>query len=423
MNKKVFWILFLISNVCAGQVVNDTIYSFNENGYLKWTTDGYVEQYEIFYPEEFNLKQYELVSVNKKMFFVQYAGGIVYQLDNKNLTRIDKSYNHKTTLYSDIFVYKNKIFKYGGYGMWKSNDVLSFFDDVENEWKIVDVNRQFVPKGIYDFSSEIILNDYYAFSGYFNTVQDPYEISLNRDIYSFNFDKLEWKHLGKSLFDVRIRKLLNLGNSSIFTDGVNYYELDIEKNLYFVLNDEIDKNLFNSISKTQAYYFDSKLYFLDKRNNIIESDFNIEKYRIGNSKIIYKESLSTIIIIISIVTVLLIFVIYKLNYNNKIVLNQDKMSYKNMNIKLTSEEITILKEFKKNNTISNNIVYEICQNKILDRTQNLRNKNKIIESLNIKLQVILNSNKDVIKLKKSNQDKRMYELVFNEKYYSVIDKL
>ena len=244
--------------------------------------------------------------------------------------------------------------------------------------------------------------------------------SLNRDIYSFNFEKLEWKHLGKSIFDVRIRKLLSLGSSSIYTDGVNYYELDIDKNLYFVLNDEIDKNLFKTISKGQSYYIDNSLYFLDAYNNIIESDFNIENYRIGNSKIIYRESLSAIIIIISIVTGLLIFIIYKFNHNKKIVLFQDKMSYRNMNAKLTSEEIRILKEFKKNNPISNSIVYEICQNQILDRTQNLRNKNKIIESLNIKLQIILNSNKDIIKLKKSNQDKRMYELVFNHKYYSLL---
>ena len=78
----------------------------------------------------------------------------------------------------------------------------------------------------------------------------------------------------------------------------------------------------------------------------------------------------------------------------------------------------MLKTLIKNDfKINNDVLLDLLENKEIDRSQNIRNKNKIINDLNIKLKTILNVEKDILILKPADSDRRMKVLILKSAYF------
>ncbi len=83
------------------------------------------------YPD-FNLEisNTKLVFKNKTPYLVSKGSGMVWELTNDSIKRIDNSFDHRMTYKSDIFVKNDTIFKFGGYGFWSARNFLTYFSDI-----------------------------------------------------------------------------------------------------------------------------------------------------------------------------------------------------------------------------------------------------------------------------------------------------
>ena len=65
---------------------------------------------------------------------VTKGGGVLYRFKDNSFERLDKSFEHRNKYRSYDFTFENKIFSYGGYGLFMTNSNLTFFNELNQEW-------------------------------------------------------------------------------------------------------------------------------------------------------------------------------------------------------------------------------------------------------------------------------------------------
>ena len=118
---------------------------------------------------------------------------------------------------------------------------------------------------------------------------------------------------------------------------------------------------------------------------------------------------------------ILIFVFYSRkkskNNSNKLLFKNNKITSKDGFLKLNTLENEILILLINNDfSIKNGEIQQNLYNTDLDRSQNIRNTNKLISDLNFKLKTILNTNTDIIYKTSCSSDKRMKIIVLNRNF-------
>jgi hypothetical protein len=82
----------------------------------------------------------------------------------------------------------------------------------------------------------------------------------------------------------------------------------------------------------------------------------------------------------------------------------------------TSENKLLMLLIKSDFRMSTDIMQENFYRENLDRSQNIRNTNKLISELNLKLKIILDTETDIIYKINSSSDKRMKIIVLNRDF-------
>ena len=72
--------------------------------------------------DDFESKFIRLVTSNNKPYVVSISGGKIWSVERSGLKRIDNSFDHKMTFGSNVFVHRDTIFKFGGYGYWSKRN-------------------------------------------------------------------------------------------------------------------------------------------------------------------------------------------------------------------------------------------------------------------------------------------------------------
>ena len=118
--------------------------NFSEN---VLTLYGYEEFYEISL-DTFNVVSYpynspEIIEsnfsvekINNDTFFKRNGSGEVYKMDNRSLKRIDQSTIENFLIGSDVFVFSDTLFSYGGYGYWTVFNKLIYYDNTTSQWEL-----------------------------------------------------------------------------------------------------------------------------------------------------------------------------------------------------------------------------------------------------------------------------------------------
>jgi hypothetical protein len=70
------------------------------------------------------------------------GNGMVWKLEGNHWKRIDDTFYAGYNFGSFPFISGLNIYKYGGYGFWKSNGILTLFDLKKKEWEPVPLNRE-----------------------------------------------------------------------------------------------------------------------------------------------------------------------------------------------------------------------------------------------------------------------------------------
>ncbi len=359
------------------------------------------------------------IDKKNEFYIVQKSGGLVFKSINNKIKRIDKSYDHDMTNFSDVFIKNDTIFKFGGYGYWGARNFFTFFCQKALEWEYYKTNQSILPDGIFDFNSSLIDNHYYVSNGRFvDTSNRLNDQIINKEIWRFDFLSKTWINLGTS----NIPKFNLFHNTSLGAIITSDYisKSGNPKDFFFVDFKNNNNSVYNNSSNlvfdhSRSFIANDTLYNLDKDllvsislNSIINENNLVKKSPIYlNTASLFQGLTSTGLIILLFLVSFVIFLKYK--RNQMPIVSELGLRYKGISYSLDNKEKKILSLIINKKEVPSKEIYEIIKDEKLSYPQNNKKKKDIIKKLNLKLFKILKI-KDFFLDKKSNDDQR--EIVY-----------
>ena len=232
---SLFLVIFLKSNLFSQEIIHDIQFDTIDNK-IKLLTSTQIKSISIdsLSTTEFtsinlpNIKGNEFQLVGD--FLVHKSGGLVYDLKENDITRLDKSFDHRMQYGSHTFIHQDTIFKFGGYGFFQSRNFFTYFSKSIKEWEIYPINGSVIPKGIHGFTAIYKNGEYYIFRGQTSNEFDPRKSEPNDHLYHFSFKNKRWEMLGTISDKLKIgNHIIPIGNRDlVISDRVNL--LDISSN-------------------------------------------------------------------------------------------------------------------------------------------------------------------------------------------------
>jgi len=378
---------------------------------------------EIKNSSEYDLSKFKFVN---EYTLSSRLGGSILKIKGDSIFRIDNSYEHKMQLGSLEFIRNDTLFRYGGYGFFENRNFFTFYDKKVNGWESLDINGDIIPERISNFIYHFNKDKLYISGGYiFDKLKKDIKYP-NLKSYLFDFNSKEWSIIGDlntSFFYKRNCFYLDENSFVNFTDGM-IYVMNFEKN-------SIKKFSSNPISKKiESSFFKP---FINKNNVVyfeLESDvLNIKSTPLGefisNLKSIENERIYGVsywlysLIILILVIIFLVYVVFK-KFVNKIIKIGDVFFYNLKKIKINEKEKVIFDllytSSKKRKCVENRIITEFFENRTLNYGTINRRKNESINTLNNKIKVLLNTNKEIIVRTNSQIDKREINYSINSDF-------
>ena len=439
MNMNLFYITVLIGFNLFGQEIyidaesnyyvnkdNEELLLFKNDSVSTYDLNNFhlLEKKEIISPPNFDFSVYHILD-KEPIHFVEINGGKVYQLNNDTIQRIDNSYTHRMAFQSNVFTYNDTIYRYGGYGYWTYNNKLTFYDTNTNEWQIINSANEIKPKGSSTSFYKILNDKLYIIGGLTENSEDFNQRLNNDEIWSFDFKTKKWEKFGMLNKSVKYNVASFKINDNIYNiTKNNIEEIDIKNNQLKIFG--IDPQM----QKTNKSFYKP---FIHKGNIYIwisNDDTYLTKRKIDTLNInllseqaLVKDNGENIIKLILLIACAFIL-IFLFHLRKKYKVNSDKLRFKNGNVffngnskKLDTIENKLLVLLIKNDfRIPTDMIQENFYNESLDRSQNIRNINKLILDLNLKLKITLNTENDIIYKVTSSSDKRMKIIVLNRDF-------
>ncbi|HEY9220720.1 MAG TPA: hypothetical protein VIO43_03985 [Lutibacter sp.] len=415
---------------------NNAVYAFFKDYYKKIDLETFeTDSVKIVVDPQFDFKAYKPLVVNAKHYFVHTMGGLVFALQNDTIKRIDNSFNHKMQINSNIFVYDDKILRYGGYGFWSARNFFTYFDTDLLEWETISpVNSKEVPKGTFDGLYILDKDDAYFFNGKSIDNFNKTEMYFNNEVWKYNLKLNSWSYLGTSDFidltnfahPIRYKKTLLV----LYTNGMSTIDLGNNKHSKF----KHGKYSNNVIASLNHYFLNDRFYFFTFRSNSANNNVYLrsasENEFIGefiSAQAFYSNhnllkgsfSLAAGILLMA----LLGNVGFKqFKKRKKIVLLDNGLRYQNKFIEFDQKAMEILKLLVLGKEVSSNKILSIVEEKQYSAAHNERIKVQKLEEINLKIKTLLSFNGDIIQSKKSETDKRIRQYFINQNLFFLSKK-
>ena len=168
---------------------------------------------------------------NGEFYLFHNGGGLVVSLENNELNRVDNSFPFMNKFFGDFVNYNDKIFHFGGYGLFRSNNTMLLFDEGNsNQWDEVSFEDNIpseIKNGLASFFPLLIDSDYYILNGNssFNN-----EKVFNKSILKFDFENYTWDKLGEINLDLSANPLIIPSETCFYIfDKDFFYQVQILK--------------------------------------------------------------------------------------------------------------------------------------------------------------------------------------------------
>ena len=391
------------------------IHILYKNKIERYTLENDVElisSKEIKNSSEYDLSKFKFVN---EYTLSSKLGGSILKIKGDSIFRADNSYEHKMQLGSLEFIRNDTLFRYGGYGFFENRNFFTFYDKKINGWESLDINGDIIPERISDFiyhfnKDKLYLSGGYTFDKFKKDVKYP-----NLKSYLFDFNSKKWSVIGDLNTSVFNSIYFPLDEHSLinFTDGMihimDFEQNSIKKFSSNPISKKIESSFFKPfINKNNVVYFELKNDVLNIKSTPL-GEF-ISNLKSTENKRIYGVSywLYSLIILI-LVIISLVYVVFK-KFFNKIIKIGDVFFYNLKKIKLNEKEKVIFNllytSSKKGESVENRIITEFFEDRTLNYGTINRRKNESIKTLNNKIKVFLNTNKEIIVRTNSPIDKR-----------------
>ena len=180
----------------------NALYSFFGEQITKKNLYGDAEQTIKLNPIPENYPDYTPIWYQNNLHLISKRGGLLYRVENDSITRLDKSFQHKKQNRSNDFVYRDTLFRYGGYGFWRANNFFTYFDHNTKEWEYYPIKSYTMPDEAYGGKAFLLEDKFYVLGGQRVNALNGLEGNKSNQIWTFDFKSREWANGGKMGIDI-----------------------------------------------------------------------------------------------------------------------------------------------------------------------------------------------------------------------------
>lgn len=176
------------------------------------------------------LKDYLPFFIHNKTYLVYRGCGAVLEWRNDSIVRVDNSFLHRNQFFASTFTYNNKIYFFGGYGLFTYKNIVTKYNPTTKEW---DEEETFgTPPSPRRFAlSQIIDKNLYLFSGY---EKDEANFLQNKEVapivWKLHLPSMTWSQVGR--FNSAIHINTKDGIASSFTANNKLYLIPLMEYSY-----------------------------------------------------------------------------------------------------------------------------------------------------------------------------------------------
>ncbi len=354
-------------------------------------------------------KSIKLVFQNDAPVIVSRGGGMVWKVKNDTFKRADKSYNHKMTNQSTVFVRNDTLMKFGGYGYWSRRNFFTYYSETSREWEYYPINyRTHFPPGVSDVNSTYS-NDYFYFSGGLKSDPKSALATNNDNVWRFNFKNKLWTNLGVAKFNTRSKELiLDIGNGRHLAKNEEFNNF-----IYDYNNNKISqlKGLNPTLGFNTGFVANDSLY--NYRNNqliglsladYLTTDLIEQGTMYIDTNLLFADLRQFTGVALIILFIVVLFLYSKNRKRPR--LSETGFRFNRVHYPLSKNELMILNLILYNKRIESKTLLKKIYDTELSVAQNNRRKIEIVESLNQKVSSVMGV-KNFINSKKSLKDQRM----------------
>ena len=460
-------------------IFKNELHVLSKDGIYKYEPDPMregVNNFKRIYDLDFSqipMDRFHVEVLKDQIFLIDRKGGLVYKVDNGNLLRIDNSFAHRNQTGSKIFQINDTIYKYGGYGYWQIQDLITYYDFRSNEWEILETDGKEV-RGLVDSYSVEDDNIIYFFGGTTIDKKNRKKVLKNYNIYSFDFKTKKWDLHGRMKYNFNSSADTNISlnkKEHIIYRSDSIFHLNLLENRMKIYKTNSFHDRLVTSSNLKTIYMDSTFHafniyphdhhfsFIDtdsSRKNLTNAiefqkvDYDVflqtpisdgpillnssyEKYfhefsqLPPNYKTFFRISIFLFFICGIIISLFFIsrFIssarLKQSNSTNKIFLHSLILKYGKDSMQLNQIEQQILLLLSQKIKITGNEIKEMFDQN-LNYSHIMRSKKQTIDNLNFKLKTLTKSEQNLITMVTSSIDKRIKEYMLIEKFQIISDK-
>ena len=394
------------------EIRNDILFKISPDDY-RIVSYSKLENYD-----NIDLLDYETLNYDSTYFYKK-TGGLLYQLVNNKIIRIDNSYDHKLHLHSLKFFYNNQIHILGGYGFFDRRKDIVYFSDLKKEWFSKKLKGIFPERGISEINFHLISKENLIFCGglTYNKLDNSLTDKVN-ECYNINL---------KTLTTQKLSGTLNKEFSNITNDYIQ-----IGNQLWVFYDNSLsvlDSGNLSGYSYPLDYsvgkvigIIDGEIYFKERNSSINSSIGSLKISDFTKSKGSFVEVLSNpfnslIYLLFFPLFIIIIYFWKRKNSIKKIPLNflSDGIMVNNIRFTDNDQWNLVIQQLKENNTLKNDELLNLLQNNVFDIGHQNRLKNTLINSINQRANHL--SNQDLILKSKWEKDNRINVYFLNQEYF------
>ena len=181
---------------------NNALYSLYPKQITKKHLYGDTEHTITLNPVPKDYPDYAPIWYQNQLHLLSKRGGLLYRVENDSTIRLDKSFQHRKQFKSNDFVYRDTLFRFGGYGFWRANNFFTYFDHSTKEWEYYPINSLTMPDEAYNGKAFLLDDKFYVLGGQKVSKTNGLDAEKSKQIWTFDFKSREWVNGGKMGLDI-----------------------------------------------------------------------------------------------------------------------------------------------------------------------------------------------------------------------------
>ena len=386
-------------------------YSFFNEQIIKKDIYGNTRQTIKLNPAPKDYPDYDPIWYQNQLHLLSQRGGLLYRVENDSTIRLDKSFQHRKQFQSNDFVYKDTLFRYGGYGFWRANNFFTYFDHTTKEWEYYPTKGFTLPDEAYDGKAFLLKDKFYVLGGQKVSKTNGLASEKSKQIWTFDFNSRQWTNGGKMGLDIGPYKTIQ--KDSLFylvghpSNTQGDLILDLQNNRVQIFDHTLISA--NTDQKSPAFFSGDTLYYTSEQSLLKSLAFrDVFVNQSSQDRLFLNEiTLFWNISYIGIAGVFLFLLAYGsvLWQRRKLPrLVKGGVRHNHIFYPLSTEEQQILSVLRKNLTASTEELMSVFSNHKRSFSQTHKLKADAIDNINNLITTLVG--KELIKIKKDPKDKR-----------------